>query len=160
MPDGPDETPQPAMRRWRPSPAVIVVLVVLGLCVVALIAMRSGEDFVAAPGGSAATTDGSTTTVASGTPTTSTPATWQTQFLACVATRESDDEPDAVGPGGVAFGTYQITQQTWDNTAEHYGWTDLVGVNPAQASADQQQQVAMALLQWQGAEPWGGGCSA
>jgi NAD(P)-dependent dehydrogenase (short-subunit alcohol dehydrogenase family) len=55
-----------------------------------------------------------------------------------------------------AKGTLRVVQL--DVTAQHAGRLDLVGVIPSQASPGDQDAMAMALYQWQGAGPWGGSC--
>jgi hypothetical protein len=81
------------------------------------------------------------------------------EFLSCVRARESRGNYAAVSSGGGFFGAYQIDQITWDSTAEHAGLTWLRGVQPNLALPASQDAIAMALLQWQGAGPWAGGCT-
>jgi len=78
-------------------------------------------------------------------------------FLACVLDRESEGQYGAVSPGGEWRGGYQFATSTWDNTARHAGRTDLVGVDPAQASPADQDAMAQHLYSWQGTAPWAGG---
>jgi hypothetical protein len=80
-------------------------------------------------------------------------------FLACVRQRESHNNYRAVSPGGTYRGAYQFAQSSWDLTARHAGRSDLVGVPPDQASPADQDAMALALYEWQGAAPWGGACS-
>lgn len=80
-------------------------------------------------------------------------------FLDCVRERESGDDYTAVGPGGLAFGAYQFTQDAWDETARHAGATDLEGIRPDETLPADQDRMAMALLEWKGEEPWGGSCT-
>ena len=49
---------------------------------------------------------------------------------------------------------------TWNSIAASSGRSDLVGVDPAQASPADQDAMAQALYAQQGAAPWvtGGGC--
>lgn len=82
------------------------------------------------------------------------------EFLACVRARESRGNYAAVSEGGGFFGAYQIDQVTWDSTAEHAGLSHLRGIQPNLAPAASQDAIASALLQWQGAGPWAGGCIA
>jgi hypothetical protein len=81
-------------------------------------------------------------------------------FLACTRAHESDSAGGyhAVSPGGVYRGAYQFLQSTWNNVAIHAGRPDLVGVDPAQASAADQDALAYALFLWQGYAPWGNRC--
>lgn len=95
---------------------------------------------------------------APGSPTTTALAGWQQQFLACVRQTESRGNYTAVSSTGQAFGAYQITQQTWNNTVQHYGYTSLYGVQPNYATPSDQDAVAAALLEWQGTSPWTDGC--
>ncbi|MBI2703801.1 MAG: transglycosylase family protein [Actinobacteria bacterium] len=80
----------------------------------------------------------------------------QAQVLACLRQNESGDEYDAVSASGEFFGAYQFDQQTWNNTAEHAGYSNLVGVQPNLAAPADQDAVALALLEWQGTWPWNG----
>ncbi len=79
-------------------------------------------------------------------------------FLGCVKNRESRGQYGAVNGGSGASGAYQFMPSTWNNTARHAGRPDLVGKNPASASASDQDAMAQHLYQWQGSAPWGGGC--
>lgn len=79
-------------------------------------------------------------------------------FLGCVKNRESRGQYGAVNGSSGAAGAYQFMPQTWNNTARHAGRPDLVGKNPATASAADQDAMAQHLYSWQGAAPWGGGC--
>jgi len=79
-------------------------------------------------------------------------------FLTCVRTRESGGNYSAVNPAGPYLGAYQFLQATWNGAAAHAGRSDLVGVPANAASPFDQDEVAWALYQWQGAAPWGGHC--
>ena len=82
-------------------------------------------------------------------------------FLTCVRQHESGGNYQAVSPGGQYRGAYQFLQSTWDATANHIGAGNLVGLDPSEASATVQDDMAWALYQWQGPGPWAGsGCSA
>lgn len=104
--------------------------------------------------GSTRGTAAPTSVAPAGAPSSATPQ--QQQLLACISWNESRNEYGAVSPDGTAFGAYQITQQTWNETAEHAGYTNLVGVQPNYATPAQQDEVALALLEWQGTSPWNG----
>jgi hypothetical protein len=79
-------------------------------------------------------------------------------FLACVRQRESGGNY-RISNGQGYYGAYQFSQSTWNNTANHAGRTDLVGVNPAAASPADQDAMAASLYAWQGRSPWAGpGC--
>jgi hypothetical protein len=79
-------------------------------------------------------------------------------FLSCVRARESGGNYGAVNPAGPYLGAYQFLQSTWNGAASHAGRGDLVGVPVNTASPFDQDEVAWALYQWQGAAPWGGHC--
>jgi hypothetical protein len=81
-------------------------------------------------------------------------------FLACVRNRESGGDYSVHNEGDSgASGAYQFLPGTWDSIAASVGRSDLVGVDPAQASPADQDAMAQALYAQQGAAPWGGGCS-
>jgi hypothetical protein len=80
-------------------------------------------------------------------------------FLTCLRRVESGNRYHIDSPGGQYHGAYQFLQSTWDSTARHIGRTDLVGVDPHTASEATQDNMAWALYQWQGKQPWSGsGC--
>jgi Transglycosylase-like domain len=80
-------------------------------------------------------------------------------FLTCARQRESGGRYTVDSPGGQYHGAYQFVQSTWDSTARHVGRTDLVGVDPHTAAPATQDDMAWALYQWQGTQPWAGvGC--
>ena len=80
-------------------------------------------------------------------------------FLSCLRARESGGNYAAVDPTGLYRGAYQFHQTTWNGAANHAGRRELIGVPPNVASTYDQDDLAWALYQWQGAGPWGGGCS-
>ncbi len=79
-------------------------------------------------------------------------------ILECIKHRESDGQYGVVNSSSGAAGAYQFMPGTWDNTARSAGRTDLVGVNPANASPADQDAMAHQLMNTQGLGPWGGGC--
>jgi muramidase (phage lysozyme) len=80
-------------------------------------------------------------------------------FLSCVRQRESSgDYTVHNSQGSGASGAYQFMPGTWNSIAGATGRDDLVGVDPAAASPDDQDAMAAALYQQRGAAPWGGGC--
>src|SRR3954454_9235502 len=79
-------------------------------------------------------------------------------ILECIKHRESRGQYDVVNSSSGAAGAYQFMPGTWDNTARAAGRTDLVGVNPSNASPADQDAMAQHLLATQGMRPWGGSC--
>lgn len=79
-------------------------------------------------------------------------------FLTCVRARESSGNYGAVNPAGPYLGAYQFLQSTWNAAANRARRAELVGVPPNRATPYDQDDVAWALYQWQGAGPWGGAC--
>jgi hypothetical protein len=78
--------------------------------------------------------------------------------LDCIKHRESRGQYDVVNGSSGAAGAYQFMPGTWNTNAASAGRTDLVGVNPADASPADQDAMAQHLLATQGLGPWGGGC--
>ena len=78
--------------------------------------------------------------------------------LDCIKHRESRGQYDVVNTSSGAAGAYQFMPGTWNNNARSAGRTDLVGVNPSNASPADQDAMAQHLLATQGLGPWGGGC--
>jgi TolA-binding protein len=79
-------------------------------------------------------------------------------FLVCTRSRESRGIYTVVSASGLYYGAYQFLRDTWDVTALHAGRSELVGVPPNTASEFDQDDLAWALYQWQGNDPWGGRC--
>ena len=78
--------------------------------------------------------------------------------LDCIRHRESRGQYGAVNGSSGAAGAYQFMPGTWNTNAASAGRPDLVGVNPANASAADQDAMAQHLLATQGLGPWGGSC--
>lgn len=78
--------------------------------------------------------------------------------LDCIKHRESRGHYDVVNSSSGAAGAYQFMPGTWNTNAVSAGRTDLIGVNPADASPADQDAMAQHLLATQGLGPWGGGC--
>jgi hypothetical protein len=79
--------------------------------------------------------------------------------LECIKQRESGGNYGVYNSqGSGAAGAYQFMPSTWNSIAASTGRSDLVGVDPAQASASDQDAMAAALYQQQGTAPWGGAC--
>jgi len=88
------------------------------------------------------------------------PASSGSSFLDCVRNRESGGDYTIHNSGGSgASGAYQFLPSTWNSIARATGRNDLVGIDPASASAADQDAMAAALYGQQGSSPWGGYCS-
>jgi hypothetical protein len=148
---------------WH-GPAFVIMVLFTAVALGALLLHRQTGTSTGAP------TSGSgpgTTLLASGAPVANGPTTTLVSvpgfataqdYLACVRQAESDGEYSVVSPSGLYFGAYQIDQTTWNNTVLHAGLTSLYDVQPNEATPASQDEVAMALLQWQGTSPWAGDC--
>jgi hypothetical protein len=80
-------------------------------------------------------------------------------FLSCVRERESHGDYTVHNHhGSGASGAYQMMPGTWDSVAGSVGRDDLVGLDPAAASAEDQDSMAAALYEQRGSAPWGGAC--
>ena len=124
--------------------------------VVDYLAMRTVGDYIASVIASEAQTGASSTGSGSYVSYDSNPG----GFLACVRQRESGGNYGVYNAGGSgAAGAYQFLPGTWSGIAASTGRTDLVGVDPAQASPADQDAMAQALYAQQGSAPWGGACS-
>jgi Transglycosylase-like domain len=100
---------------------------------------------------SATVTEGSAAGVSSGDP--SLPP-----FLQCVLQAESGGNYDAVSPGGTYMGGFQFSQATWNEAADLAGMPQLIDVPPNQASPADQDDLAIALYQADGEQPWNDSC--
>jgi soluble lytic murein transglycosylase-like protein len=78
--------------------------------------------------------------------------------LDCIRHRESRGNYGVTNRSSGAAGAYQFMPGTWNTTARSAGRSDLVGVNPANASPSDQDAMARQLMATQGLGPWGGGC--
>lgn len=79
-------------------------------------------------------------------------------FLVCTREIESGGNYQAYNGAGPYLGAYQFLQSTWNSTANHTGRSELVGVDPRNASEYDQDDMAWTLYNWQGKGPWGGRC--
>jgi hypothetical protein len=77
----------------------------------------------------------------------------------CTRGHESDSAGgyQAVNPSGKYRGAYQFDQNTWDSVTSRHA-PHLVGVNPADASPADQDEMATELYRERGNQPWGGRC--
>ena len=60
----------------------------------------------------------------------------------------------SISPAGRYRGAYQFSRSTWDWVARRSGADQLVGVDPAEASAADQDRMAQALWDINGWQPW------
>jgi peptidoglycan hydrolase CwlO-like protein len=92
----------------------------------------------------------------------STPATADPQlppFLQCVLQAESSGNYQAVSPGGSYMGGFQFSQATWNQAAQLAGMPQLINVPPNQATPAQQDDLAIALYNADGEQPWNDQCA-
>ena len=79
-------------------------------------------------------------------------------FLQCVLQAESGGNYAAVSPGGAYMGGFQFSQATWNQAAGLAGMPQLVNVPPNDATPAQQDDLAIALYQADGQQPWNDSC--
>ena len=65
---------------------------------------------------------------------------------------------DAVSPGGAYRGGFQFGQPTWNEAAQLAGMPQLIGVPPNEATPAEQDDLAIALYQADGEQPWDDSC--
>jgi Transglycosylase-like domain len=79
-------------------------------------------------------------------------------FLQCVLRVESGGNYQAVSPGGTYMGGFQFSQPTWNEAAELAGMPQLVNVPPNEATPADQDDLAIALYDADGQQPWDDSC--
>ncbi len=79
-------------------------------------------------------------------------------FLQCVLQVESGGNYQAVSPGGTYMGGFQFSQPTWNEAAQLAGMPQLVGLPPNKATPAEQDDLAIALYQADGDQPWDDSC--
>jgi Transglycosylase-like domain len=79
-------------------------------------------------------------------------------FLQCVLKTESGGNYDAVSPGGTYMGGFQFSQATWNEAAQLAGMPQLINVPPNQATPAEQDDLAIALYDADGQQPWNDSC--
>ena len=79
-------------------------------------------------------------------------------FLQCVLRVESGGNYGAVSPGGAYMGGFQFGQPTWNEAAQLAGMPQLVNVPPNDATPSEQDDLAIALYQADGQQPWDDSC--
>jgi peptidoglycan hydrolase CwlO-like protein len=79
-------------------------------------------------------------------------------FLQCVLQAESGGNYAAVSPGGTYMGGFQFSQATWNEAAQLAGMPQLINVPPNEATPAQQDDLAIALYDADGEQPWNDSC--
>jgi peptidoglycan hydrolase CwlO-like protein len=79
-------------------------------------------------------------------------------FLQCVLQVESGGNYDAVSPGGTYMGGFQFSQPTWNEAAQLAGMPQLINVPPNKATPAEQDDLAIALYEADGEQPWNDSC--
>ena len=79
-------------------------------------------------------------------------------FLQCVLQAESGGNYGAVSPGGTYMGGFQFSQPTWNEAAQLAGMPQLINVPPNDATAAEQDDLAIALYDADGQQPWDDSC--
>ena len=103
------------------------------------------------PGSVAGSSSGSSSGSSAGDP--SLPA-----YLQCVLQAESGGNYAAVSPGGTYMGGFQFSQATWNEAAQLAGMPQLVNVPPNEATPAEQDDLAIALFEADGQQPWTDSC--
>ena len=81
-------------------------------------------------------------------------------FLQCVLQAESGGDYQAVSPDGQYMGGFQFSQPTWNEAAQLAGMPQLINVPPNEASPAQQDDLAIALDNADGEQPWNDSCAS
>jgi hypothetical protein len=81
-------------------------------------------------------------------------------FLQCVLQAESGGDYQAVSPDGQYMGGFQFSQPTWNEAAQLAGMPQLINVPPNEASPAQQDDLAIALYNADGEQPWNDSCAS
>lgn len=79
-------------------------------------------------------------------------------FLQCALRAESGGNYGAVSPGGTYMGGFQFSQATWNDAAELAGMPQLNNVPPNEATPAEQDDLAIALYEADGEQPWNDSC--
>jgi peptidoglycan hydrolase CwlO-like protein len=79
-------------------------------------------------------------------------------FLQCVLQVESGGNYAAVSPGGTYMGGFQFSQPTWNEAAQLAGMPQLINVHPNVATPAEQNDLAIALYDADGEQPWNDSC--
>jgi hypothetical protein len=81
-------------------------------------------------------------------------------FLQCVLQVESGGDYQAVSPDGQYMGGFQFSQPTWNEAAQLAGMPQLIDVPPNEATPAQQDDLAIALYNADGEQPWNDSCAS
>ena len=81
-------------------------------------------------------------------------------FLQCVLQAESGGDYQAVSPDGQYMGGFQFSQPTWNEAAQLAGMPQLIHVPPNEATPAQQDDLAIALYNADGEQPWNDSCAS
>jgi hypothetical protein len=81
-------------------------------------------------------------------------------FLQCVLQVESGGDYQAVSPDGQYMGGFQFSQATWNGAAQLAGMPQLINVPPNEATPAQQDDLAIALYDADGKQPWNDSCAS
>lgn len=81
-------------------------------------------------------------------------------FLQCVLQAESGGDYQAVSPDGQYMGGFQFSQATWNEAAQLAGMPQLINVPPNEATPAQQDDLAIALYNADGEQPWNDSCAS
>ncbi len=81
-------------------------------------------------------------------------------FLQCVLQAESGGDYQAVSPDGQYMGGFQFSQPTWNEAAQLAGMPQLINVPPNEATPAQQDDLAIALYNADGEQPWNDSCAS
>jgi hypothetical protein len=114
-------------------------------------ASRSATSATQSPSAPVSTPQGATAGSTAGNPT-------LPPFLQCVLRVESGGNYGAVSPGGAYRGGFQFGQPTWNEAAQLAGMPQLIGVPPNEATPAEQDDLAIALYQADGEQPWDDSC--
>jgi len=79
-------------------------------------------------------------------------------YLQCVLQAESGGNYAAVSPGGTYMGGFQFSQATWNEAAQLAGMPQLSNVPPNEATPAEQDDLAIALYEADGQQPWTDSC--
>jgi peptidoglycan hydrolase CwlO-like protein len=121
-------------------------------------AVRAAEAKAAAAASRGSGTSAASTAAQASAPGTSSGDPALPPFLRCVLQAESGGNYQDVSPGGTYMGGFQFSQATWNEAAELAGMPQLVNVPPNEATPAEQDDLAIALYDADGEQPWDDAC--